>query len=564
MTAYLCKITLRGSKPPVWWRCNIPGGISLSALSLLMDRLTGEEGEGSFSFEIHQWAKAWEPTKEDPLKAGYYASTYDAVHVAADELLEQGRAISYQRGERTYQIRVENVDEKYPFDYPLVLKAPKGTDVYEAIKRMQDGFRVEKRVEKHPKNKAEMLKAAQNGVLVLPQVSRSLKKDSPYYKESSDLRIQELAKQLRALTKEKNQLLKELKLKENWKAEPAPRDKYKLREIMGFYNRDSLEEFAHLHGVTIKRGEKKKEITDRLTEVLLEPERIYRTFVSLTDEETKAFETVVSAGGSLKISEEDEIHYATLDDAGYLFYGTDDRILVGMDIMEAYGKISTPEFHARRRKVCYLRKCLNDIVPLYYAIIPVRKLSRVCRRKTNPPIQAEEIPELIRLIPEWMHNCVIREDTVYTNQVIDDPDAMEYVHGVQGDKPYCIIREDEIDEFFRYGYPRSKKAYRDFRDYLTGELKVPEEKAEGILKHTHRLIALNFRTQSFFDDLKKEEIIPASQKQAEEIMGLYAAMIRDTHTLYNRGYAPGELRRIQGEPDHRMIRVDDAQIVVKK
>lgn len=558
MKAYLCKIMLRGGKPPFWWRCNIPSGISFSALSILLDRLIGEENSGLFSFEVYQFARIWEPSAGNPLQSTYSYSAYDAAHTAVDNLFEIGKPINYFRNGQEYQIRVESVDEKYPFDYPLVLKAPRGTDLNVFIKRMQDGFRFEDREMKRPKNKEQMLLLARNGVLRIPRVRKGLDEKSPYYKESTSLMFQSMMGQLRALIKDIGEITET-------SSDRKPDDKssqYTMREILDFYNRSELEEIAKTHGIALHKKEPKEETVERIAKTLLDPDALYRHFACLTDDEIAAYEEVMNAGGILKITPEKEEVFTALIDTAYAFYSTEDLIILGTDIMDAYRRMDSPEFHIRRRKTSYLRKVLDEIVPIYYSMLPIRKFTRICRRTNDPQIQAEEVTELLAFIPESMHNCVIRDEMIYADQLIRDQESMEYVRSVQGDKPYYIIKEDEIDEILRYGYPYGKKAYRQFGEYLTKEMKVAPDVAEKALKKAHRLIALNYRVQKFFDMLREYDIIP-TRKQAEEIMNLYMPLASNTRTMYNRGYTPTEMSRINGGSSPRNIRLDNADIAVR-
>lgn len=562
MRAYTCKITLRGSKPPCWWRCSIPEGISFSSLSIVLDQLIGIEPDGPFSFEIHQFARVWEPTAENPLHTSYYHSAYDAAHTAVDTLLKTGKLINYLRKDQVYQIRVESEDDRYPFSYPLVLKSPRGTDNFALLKKLQDGILLEEREMKRPRSKEQMLAQAKKGVVRLPRVPQFTDQDSPYRLESSSALLQRMAGQLR-------ELFKDLPLLDDDQESGTPRrsdegpEEYTLREILDFYNENDLEEVAKHQGIPLNTKDTKEDRINRIAEKLLDPDVLYRHFLSLTDAEIAVFEDTMSAGGILKFPPEKEDDIRPMDDAGYVFYSIDDEVIIATEIMEAYRKISTPEFHARRKKVSYLRQCLMNVVPVYYSLLPIRKFTRICRRSAEPQIRADEVPELLALIPDSLHDCVIREDTIYASEIIRDSEKMQYIRSIQGDKPYYIMKEDEIDEILQYEYPRSRKSYRNFRDYLITEMKVDPDKAEEVLKPVHRLIALSYRMQKFFDTLKEHDIIP-TEKQANELAKHFMALMGDTRTVYNRGYTPQEMSAIQGDKPVRNIGIDETSITIRK
>ena len=561
MTSFVCKITQQGGNPPVWWRCHIPSGISFSSLSILLDLLLGLEGDGDFSFDVYRTARVWEPDINNPLKATWDKSAYDAAYTAVDHLLSAGKPVYYRRKDQNYQIKVESVEEPYQLSYPLVLKSRGGTDTLTLIKRLQDGILLEDRELVRPRSKAQMLAQAKKGVVRLPGISRDLIRREMYFQPSSSMLIRETSEKLYDLL----QTMKQMSADGTAAGEKEPPERYSLLEILRFYDRPDLDEFAEKYGLPVHKKESKEDLANRLKEELLKPDILNRTFLSLKDEETEAFELLVQAGGMLRLEGEirkKEKHYYALESVGYVFHTDQEILFAGTDVIEAYQKISTPEFHERRRKVSYLLQCLQRIVPYYYVILPVRKFSRIARRKKDPVIMAKEIEELLPQVADTLHDCVIRDGCIYTGQVSRDPKAMEAVRQMQQDKPYYIMTEEEIDEILQYGYPHRRRVYREFQDYLRREMIASEKTAEEATAEAHRLIALSYRVQSFFDMLKKYRMIP-TKRQAEEIMKLYSSMVADTHTMYNRGYSPNEMGRIRG--DDRMshnIRLDNAQVEI--
>ena len=123
------------------------------------------------------------------------------------------------------------------------------------------------------------------------------------------------------------------------------------------------------------------------------------------------------------------------------------------ELYSLYPEICDADFHERRHKIDWIRKCLNKIIPPYYSMIPMRKLCRICRRTNPPVIQAEEVLDLVNSIPEDYCQCVIQDDMVYSKQLIEDSEILQYVKKVQADKPYYIMREQEIEELLENGYP---------------------------------------------------------------------------------------------------------------
>ena len=283
--------------------------------------------------------------------------------------------------------------------------------------------------------------------------------------------------------------------------------------------------------------------------------RIYREYLEgyspgmiaahLTDEEIRAFEAAAAEEAPHRLSEEEEDLFDKLIGNSYVFVDEDwTTINIPAELPALYRAINTPEFDKKRRQLNWIIRCMNDIVPPYYALIPIQKFCRLCRRTGDPQILPEEIPALLRELPAGLTECVVRDDEICSEDLAEDRETYDYVVSVHGDKPWRIMRENEITELLTYGYPPHDPSYRSFKAYLQKNFRLNSREIETITKQIHLLSAYCHKLQDFFNVLDSFHI-KLTRRQAEEISKLFQTVINNTPTFYNRGFAP--IQMVDGE-----------------
>ena len=130
---YTLKVILKKSKPLIWYRVDVPGGITFSVLSLFLDIVTGwsdpsgdeEIGEGvhleeaedrdslfaDFEFEFkEERIRLREGILEDGSSPDYYMGLREADTTFIDDYLKPGSWFSYRPavcGSEDYRVEVE-------------------------------------------------------------------------------------------------------------------------------------------------------------------------------------------------------------------------------------------------------------------------------------------------------------------------------------------------------------------------------------------------------------------------------------------------------------------------
>ena len=532
MKEYQCKIVIKNSKPPVWWRCMIPGDISFSALSIILDELTDTKCEGDFSFDMLRVARIWEPTKGKPLKADYYHAAYSAAHTSLKTVFDLGKTVNYRFGDQTYRIEIENAEDGFKHPMVLLLKVPWHVDGLELSQYLDRRIHISKENGSIPLNRHEIEKASKKGTIQIGIVQTN-SEDEEIVKPSTQTIMRKFV----------DALLQ--------KDDPSPAEKKGLYSMVGLlkcYSRADLRAMAQDQRLPVSSGDTKEKMSQILADHLLKPETVRRYFSLLTDQETEAFESILNKKGPVQILPEQEDDFDMLRDIGYVFIGEDLMTDIPKELHSLYPEICDADFHERRHKIDWIRKCLNKIIPPYYSMIPMRKLCRICRRTNPPVIQAEEVLDLVNSIPEDYCQCVIQDDMVYSKQLIEDSEILQYVKKVQADKPYYIMREQEIEELLENGYPPKEASYKRFRGYLSKEFQKKPEEVDEIIRHLHDAMAFSYKIEKYYDILSSYGV-HLTLTQVKEIQPLLQDMSNNTPTFYNRGYTPKRLGEIS-DPHH--------------
>ena len=317
--------------------------------------------------------------------------------------------------------------------------------------------------------------------------------------------------------------------------------RYSMEFHLRSLSRDELKELARIKGIVGVEKKTETELAQELSSFLLEPASIQKTFQLLTDDEIRAFEAAAAAEGPYRMSEDDEELFDALISDGYLFYDAEGTCVeVPTELPALYRAISTSAFDRKRRQIHWIVRCLNDIVPPYYALMPLKKFCRLCRRTADPVIQPDEVPALLRELPEHFTECVITDDAVLSEELAEDQESYDYVVSAQGNKPWRIMREAEIAELLAWGYPPHDPNYRRFKDYLRKSFRLDDERIERITRRIHLRCAYSRGFDDLFE-VFKEFHLKLTRRQAEDLARLFQELSNNTPTYYNRGYSPSQM-----------------------
>ena len=521
MKAYQCKVSIKGSKPLVWWRVLLPAGVSFSMLSLLLEELTGMELGDSFEFEIHRDSRVWEFTEALPLRVEYYYSAYSAAHTPLSTLFEKGRPLYVKGIGATLKIDVEKVDDAYPLRFPLLVKMRADMDGQQLFWRLKSRFSLCEDVGP-ALCRSELLHAERDGVLALHCVDPTLIRGSTYHPSGN------------AILAETISLVKETVTGKSTSV-------WGMHHLLLSYSIDDLQDLARYYGIQDAEQMGQNTLVEKMYSLLLQPDAIRKAFLLLTDEEIQAFEAAAAEKSPHRLTAEETGLFDKLSVAGYAFIDADQTTVdIPGELLPLYRLMNTPHFINQRRQINWIVRCMNSIVPPYYALMPLQKFCRLCRRTNNPQILPEDVQTLLGEIPAGFTECVVVGDEICSKELAEKREIRNHVLSVHGNKPWHIMREGEISDLLTYGYPPRDPSYRSLKAYLHKSFRLDSRQVEDITKRIHRLSALCYEMQDLFDVLDTYHL-KLRQRQIEELSAIFQDVMNNTPTYYNRGYTPAQM-----------------------
>ena len=125
MKAYQLKITIKGSKPPIWRRVIVPAGLSFAQLALVFNEVMGWEGYHLNSFEFNTLGVLIEDKSMDDFPFAPYDILEQSEEII-DEYLDNEKRFLYVYDfgdDWEHKVEVEKIIPDYDKNYPMVIKS---------------------------------------------------------------------------------------------------------------------------------------------------------------------------------------------------------------------------------------------------------------------------------------------------------------------------------------------------------------------------------------------------------------------------------------------------------
>ena len=578
-TCYRLKVILKKSKPPVWMKVLVPGGITFSVFSFYMDLLTGHEeqnlstGPSCFMFEHRESAMRFlEEPGENLQYKKYDASLREADTTFIDDYFLPGQWVSYwpdRDGEECYRIEVEGVEE-LPVPFPMLDRCSdaayalhgKGGEWAAETARKLRRYSVEYKNWKAEDRKGSFIRRKKENTVfpflrrgqILSYLGESDGESSvpgtkdPVSREdnieqSGRSMLNMLAGALRAGIGPENFLDDSRKT---------------LKDYLFFlYGEKLLEEIAEdtkalswqekrMSGV-LKKG--KEEWTGflarKIAERILSPEMMKECLMEYRDEQIASLKKALAGqrGGTYtaeNLKEGDDL----TDFAGELYMflrkekdGSMPVFDIPTDFEAAFSRIDSEVFHEKRRQHIWLKDCL-DVVEFYYGSVPVPVFCRLYKQ-----FGTLSKKEMVQAIREMGVECPCRAENgriIYEGWLHDD----EYLklEEMQGDKPYYIPSKTEVEDLALNGYPSGLKEAKALLAFCRSDLKMGPEEAEDFTEEAWKTFNRGEMLSNAIHLAEEMRLPIRSQSALKSLADLLVSLSNHTCMFYNRGYAPLALK----------------------
>ena len=398
MKGYQLKITIKGSKPPIWRRVVVPEQFTFCQLHQAIQGAFGWCDYHLHKFEFKKPGllirETWE---EDDLAESCGCDVLEEGTQIGTLITENPRFIyTYDFGDTwEHQILMEK-EVEYEYSYPQVLKY-KGDNIPEDCGGIGGYYDLLDKLDDPEAEDHDLMEewACQQGMgeYDLDEVNANLKAHPAFgqgrAENGQEDAVREPAVQEHAAGKQKTGI-QDAEKPETQK--PDPRVIHTLEELFSRFDKTELLRIAKVHHIGGCDELGKNKLAPALAAALLDSQRMGRFFGTLSDETTAEFEKAAAAGGIEYQGDLEALSF--LHYGGYCGFTSLGTAVVPADVAKAYDEMNTEKFQSDRHYRSQVWACCKAAVYLYGAA-DAGQVETICRA-VGCEADAGEITRLCR------------------------------------------------------------------------------------------------------------------------------------------------------------------------
>ena len=542
MKGYQLKITIKGSKPPIWRRVVVPEQFTFCQLHQVIQGAFGWCDYHLHKFEFKKPGllirETWE---EDDLAESRGCDVLEEGTQIGTLITENPRFIyTYDFGDTwEHQILMEK-EVEYEYSYPQVLKY-KGDNIPEDCGGIGGYYDLLDKLDDPEAEDHDLMEewACQQGMgeYDLDEVNANLKAHPAFgqgrAENAQEDAVREPAVQEHAAGKQKTGI-QDAEKPETQK--PAPRVIHTLEELFSRFDKTELLRIAKVHHIGGCDELGKNKLAPALAAALLDSQRMGRFFGTLSDETTAEFEKAAAAGGIEYQGDLEALNF--LHYGGYCGFTSLGTAVVPADVAKAYDEMNTEKFRSDRHYRSQVWACCKAAVYLYGAA-DAGQVETICRA-VGCEADAGEITRLCREM-----KGVWTDFAYWDGRFIDwnliQADAYKDVLNYQKGKEFYIPSAPQVKEIARTGAVELKKHIRPLKAFFLAMVGCDEETAREAASSIHHHVRLGTTPKAVEDIMEHFGLNLDSQEKMNGFDEIMEQVWKETRTVGNCGYNRVEL-----------------------
>ena len=542
MKGYQLKITIKGSKPPIWRRVVVPEQFTFCQLHQAIQGAFGWCNYHLHKFEFKKPGllirETWE---EDDLAESRGCDVLEEGTQIGTLITENPRFIyTYDFGDTwEHQILMEK-EVEYEYSYPQVLKY-KGDNIPEDCGGIGGYYDLLDKLDDPEAEDHDLMEewACQQGMgeYDLDEVNANLKAHPAFgqgrAENGQEDAVREPAVQEHAAGKQKTGI-QDAEKPETQK--PAPRVIHTLEELFSRFDKTELLRIAKVHHIGGCDELGKNKLAPALAAALLDSQRMGRFFGTLSDETTAEFEKAAAAGGIEYQGDLEALNF--LHYGGYCGFTSLGTAVVPADVAKAYDEMNTEKFRSDRHYRSQVWACCKAAVYLYGAA-DAGQVETICRA-VGCEADAGEITRLCREM-----KGVWTDFAYWDGRFIDwnliQADAYKDVLNYQKGKEFYIPSALQVKEIARTGAVELKKHIRPLKAFFLAMVGCDEETAREAASSIHHHVRLGTTPKAVEDIMEHFGLNLDSQEKMNGFDEIMEQVWKETRTVGNCGYNRVEL-----------------------
>ena len=542
MKGYQLKITIKGSKPPIWRRVVVPEQFTFCQLHQVIQGAFGWCDYHLHKFEFKKPGllirETWE---EDDLAESCGCDVLEEGTQIGTLITENPRFIyTYDFGDTwEHQILMEK-EVEYEYSYPQVLKY-KGDNIPEDCGGIGGYYDLLDQLADPEAEEHDLMEewACQQGMgeYDLDEVNANLKAHPAFgqgrAENAQEDAVREPAVQEHAAGKQKTGI-QDAEKPETQK--PAPRVIHTLEELFSRFDKTELLRIAKVHHIGGCDELGKNKLAPALAAALLDSQRMGRFFGTLSDETTAEFEKAAAAGGIEYQGDLEALNF--LHYGGYCGFTSLGTAVVPADVAKAYDEMNTEKFRSDRHYRSQVWACCKAAVYLYGAA-DAGQVETICRA-VGCEADAGEITRLCREM-----KGVWTDFAYWDGRLIDwdlvQADAYKDVLNYQKGKEFYIPSAAQVKEIARTGAVEIKRHIRPLKAFFLAMVGCDEETAREAASSIHHHVRLGTTPKAVEDIMEHFGLNLDSQEKMNGFDEIMEQVWKETRTVGNCGYNRVEL-----------------------
>ena len=535
MKGYQLKITIKGSKPPIWRRVVVPEQFTFCQLHQAIQGAFGWCDYHLHKFEFKKPGllirETWE---EDDLAESCGCDVLEEGTQIGTLITENPRFIyTYDFGDTwEHQILMEK-EVEYEYSYPQVLKY-KGDNIPEDCGGIGGYYDLLDKLDDPEAEDHDLMEewACQQGMgeYDLDEVNANLKAHPAFgqgrAENGQEDAVREPAVQEHAAGKQKTGI-QDAEKPETQK--PDPRVIHTLEELFSRFDKTELLRIAKVHHIGGCDELGKNKLAPALAAALLDSQRMGRFFGTLSDETTAEFEKAAAAGGIEYQGDLEALSF--LHYGGYCGFTSLGTAVVPADVAKAYDEMNTEKFQSDRHYRSQVWACCKAAVYLYGAADDAGEITRLCR----------EMKGVWTDFAYW--------DGRFIDWDLIQADAYKDVLNYQKGKEFYIPSAPQVKEIARTGAVELKKHIRPLKAFFLAMVGCDEETAREAASSIHHHVRLGTTPKAVEDIMEHFGLNLDSQEKMNGFDEIMEQVWKETRTVGNCGYNRVEL-------DSKTARID--------
>ena len=506
MKGYQLKITIKGSKPPIWRRVIVPEQTTFFQLHQVI-----QEAFGWWDYHLHQFEfkKAGilvRDVDEEDLDL-FMEEEFLGEDTMLSALIEENPRFVYTYDFGDYwehQILFEK-EVEYDLPYPQVVKF-KGDNLPEDCGGIYGYY--------------DMME-------ILSQPDHAEYKEKKEWFESFC--------SLEFDMEEVNQNLQDLDAGEDCDFEETALLVEELEELYIGLDRESLNYAAKVHHIPGYSDMGKSQLISALMEKLLSKNYMSRFFGTVSDETIRELEK-----GALMEGREydgDRGALEILNYGGYCAF-TEKGVIIPADVIRLYRSFADEGFHEKRHICNTVWNCIKAAVYLYGAARP-GQVEIICKG-VGCDVDEEGILGLYQEMKGIWTDFAFWDHS-FVDWNLMKGDGYEEVWRHQKGKEFCIPTPAQVDEIAREGAVDCKKHIRPLRAFFLSMIGCDEETAQAAAASIHNHIRLGTTPAGVEAVMEHYGLNLDSQEKMRGFDEIMEQVWRETKTVGNCGYSRAEL-----------------------